>query len=196
MKEKNLFISVSENNRGSFDLFYNIYYEQVFRFAYYLLKDKEACREVVSDVFFSIWQSRRVLKDVVNMETYLYIVVRNECKRYTTKTQRHTSISIEDIPVHLENDLQASAEDELVNKEIEKLLTQAINELPEKCRIIFLMVREEGMKPKQIAEILSIKESTVRVQMKIAIEKIVETIKPHFPDITLSMLINYIFTSI
>jgi len=196
MKEKNLFISVSENNRGSFDLFYNVYYEQVFRFAYYFLKNKEACREVVSDVFFSIWQSRRVLKNVVNIETYLYIVVRNECKRYTTKTRHHASISIEDLPVHLENDQQSSAEDELANKEIEKLLSQAINELPEKCRVIFLMIREEGLKPKQIAEILSIKESTIRVQMKIAIEKIVETIKPHFPDITLSMLISYIFSSI
>ncbi|MCD7915866.1 MAG: sigma-70 family RNA polymerase sigma factor [Tannerellaceae bacterium] len=74
------------------------------------------------------------------------------------------------------------------------ILKQAIHNLPEKCRIIFLMAREEGLKPKQIADILSIKESTVRVQMKIAIEKLVEEIKKHYPDITLTLLLNYLLS--
>lgn len=74
------------------------------------------------------------------------------------------------------------------------ILKQAIHNLPEKCRIIFLMAREEGLKPKQIADILSIKKSTVRVQMKIAIEKLVEEIKKHYPDITLTLLLNYLLS--
>ncbi len=49
---KGLLESVSVDNRGAFERFYNLYYDQVFRFAYYCLGEKEACREVVTAVFF------------------------------------------------------------------------------------------------------------------------------------------------
>lgn len=68
---KGLLESVSVDNRGAFERFYNLYYDQVFRFAYYCLGEKEACREVVTDVFFSVWQSRKRLKDIDNIDTYL-----------------------------------------------------------------------------------------------------------------------------
>lgn len=179
---------VSSDNRNSFNLFYNIYYEQVFRFAYYFVKNKEACREVVSDVFFSVWQARKKLSDIINIEAYLYVVTRNEANRYLKTIRTSNSVSLEEIPIHWEEQADESPEECLLNKEIETLLTQVINELPEKCRIIFLMARQEGMKSKEIAQVLSINESTVRVQMKIAIDKIIIAIKPHFPDLTLPLL--------
>lgn len=192
MKVKELLDLVSNDERGSFDMFYHLYYEHVFRFAFYFLRDKEACREVVADVFFAVWQSRKRLKDIENIETYLYIIVRNESIRFLKRNDNLLLTSLEQIPIHLEQSIEISPEDKIYNKEIEQLLTKAINGLPEKCRTIFLMVREEELKPKEIAEILSIKESTVRVQMKIAIEKIVEAIKPYFPNITLSILLFYL----
>ena len=75
---------------------------------------------------------------------------------------------------------------------MEKILNRVIDELPEKCRLIFLLARQEGLKPKEIAERLSIKESTVRVQMKIAVDKIVTNLKPYFPDITFTLLLAHI----
>lgn len=185
--------SVSEDNRSAFNMLYQVYYDEVFRFAYYFLKNKEACREVVSDVFFSVWQSRKRLKDITNLEAYFYIVTRNESMRYLSKSRSYDMLSLDDIPIQLEDHGSSSPEEKLVNSEIEALLTQVINELPEKCRLIFLMARQEGLKPKEIGEILSISESTVRVQMKIAVEKIIEKIRPHFPDLTLAVLLMSLF---
>lgn len=182
--------SVSEDNRSAFNILYQVYYDEVFRFAYYFLKNKEACREVVSDVFFSVWQSRKRLKDITNLEAYFYIVTRNESMRYLSKSRSYDMLSLDDIPIQLEDHGSSSPEEKLVDSEIEALLTQVINELPEKCRLIFLMARQEGLKPKEIGEILSISESTVRVQMKIAVEKIIEKIRPHFPDLTLAVLFS------
>ncbi|MDR1555730.1 MAG: RNA polymerase sigma-70 factor [Tannerellaceae bacterium] len=178
----NLLYSVANDERGSFDMFYNIYYEQVFRFVYYFLKDKESCREVVADVFYGIWQSRKRLKDIENINTYLYITARNKSIRFM-KQNFSSFLSLEEIPILLEKSEEVSPEDEIINKEIETLLTKTINELPERCRIIFLMIRSEGLKAREVAEILSIKESTVRAQMKIAIEKITEAIKPYYPNL-------------
>lgn len=183
---------VSSDTRGSFERFYHLYYAQVFRFAYYFLRDAEACREVVTDVFFAVWQSRRRLKEIVNIETYLYIVVRNEANRYRSKQSDTLFLPLEELSSSGESAQGDSPEDSLLTKEIETLLAQAIDELPEKCRQIFLLSREEGLKPKEIAEILSLNESTVRVQMKIAIEKITARLKPVFPNLRFSLLLLFI----
>lgn len=183
---------VAEDNRLAFNMFYDLYYDQIFRFAYYFLKDTEACCEVVADVFFSVWQSRQKLKDIENIETYLFVTVRNESTRFLAKTRKSQFVSFDDTSLQFTDKENESPEDKLLIKEMEKILNVAIDELPEKCRLIFLLARQEGLKPKEIAERLSINESTVRVQMKIAIEKIVTNLKPHFPDITFTILLAYI----
>lgn len=191
-KKKELLRSISNNNRDAFNTFYNLYYDQVFRFSFFFLQNKEACREVVSEVFFSIWQGRKRLPDIDNMEAWLYVIIKNEANRYSINKKKQGEILLSEIPVDLQEREDRTPEDRLLDKEIEELLNDAINELPERCRIIFLMARQDGLKPKEIAEILSINESTVRVQMKIAVEKIIQNIKPHFPHLLLSLIILYL----
>lgn len=190
---KGLLSSVSIDNRGAFERFYNLYYDQVFRFAYYCLGEKEACREVVADVFFSVWQSRKRLRDIENIDTYLYIVVRNEALRYQARNRDFNQISLSDVLSLEEEGDDGSPERHLELKEMWEILGQAIDELPEKCRIIFLMSREEGLKTKEIAQILSIQESTVRVQMKIAIEKLIARLRPSFPNISFTLFLMLVF---
>lgn len=190
---KGLLSSVSIDNRGAFERFYNLYYDQVFRFAYYCLGEKEACREVVADVFFSVWQSRKRLRDIDNIDTYLYIVVRNEALRYQARNRDFNQIPLNDILLLEEEETDGSPERHLELKEMREILGQAIDELPEKCRLIFLMSREEGLKTKEIARILSIQESTVRVQLKIAIEKLIARLKPSFPNISFPLFLVLVF---
>ncbi len=177
-----------QDDRNAFNLFYEAYYNDVFRFAYYFLKNKEACCEVVSDVFLSVWKSRKKLKDIANIEAYLYVVARHEATRYIEKRHCEQFVSIEKIPIRIETEEFSSPEEQLIDQEISRMLTDVINELPERCRTVFLMARQNGMKYKEIAEAMSISEQTVRVQMKIAITKIVSKIRPYFPHLTLTAL--------
>ena len=167
-----------------------------FRFAYYCLGEKEACREVVTDVFFSVWQSRKRLKDIDNIDTYLYISVRNESFRFQARNKDLNRVSLNELLPLMEEEDEGSPEEHLELKEMREMLDKAIDELPEKCRLVFLMSREEGLKTKEIAEIISVQESTVRVQMKIAIEKLVARLKPSFPNISFSLLLMFIFNVI
>lgn len=184
---------IGQENRLAFNMFYELYYDQVFRYAYYFLKDTEACREVIADVFLAVWQSRKMLGQVENLETYLFIAVRNEVTRYNKRTHRYDTVSLDDLPIQLERTGEELPDDKIAYEEMEKLLGKIIGGLPEKCRLIFLMARQEGLKPKEIAEKLSISENTVRVQMKIAIEKIITQIKPYYPDLTFSLLFTSFF---
>lgn len=183
----NLLESIQRGDTFAFNMFYEMYYDQVFRYAYYFLKRTEDCREVVADVFYTMWQSRRRLVYVENLDAYLLISVRNEVTRY--KKHRNVSVSLDDLAVSLEiMATEESPHDEVSYKEMERLLGEIIGKLPEKCRLVFMMARQEGLKPKEIAERLCISENTVRVQMKIAIEKIVKQVKLYYPDLTLALL--------
>lgn len=75
---ENLLVSVSENDDYAFRVFYDLYYRSVFRFAYYFLRNREACGEVVSNVFVAVWKSRVALRRIENIDAYLYVVARNE----------------------------------------------------------------------------------------------------------------------
>jgi RNA polymerase sigma-70 factor (ECF subfamily) len=68
--------------------------------------------------------------------------------------------------------------------ELERILGEIVGNLPERCRVIFLMAHAEGLKSKEIAERLSISESTVRVQIKIAVDRIKKGIGEHYPELT------------
>ena len=189
---KNLLSSVSSDGRGAFERFYNLYYDQVFRFAYYCLGEKEACKEGVSDVFFSIWKSKARLKEIDNIDTYLYITVRNEALRHISRSNSVNKIQMDQL-YSFEPEEEATPEGMLESQEMRELFNLAIDELPEKCRLIFLMIREEGLSTKEVAKILSIQESTVRVQMKIAVEKLIKRLKSDFPDISFVFILISIF---
>lgn len=182
---------ISQNNRNAFDRFYHLYYEQVFRFAFYFLKDKDACSEVLTNVFLAIWKSRNKFVDVTNVETYLYVAIRNEANRYLKSNHRQLHISIDEVPMQFEASCLQSPENELLTEEVETILNRVVAELPEKSRLVFLMIRQEGLKPKEIAKILSISENTVRVQLKIATDKIIEKLKPYFPYLLALLLLAF-----
>lgn len=181
---KKLLEQIATDNHRTFDLFYHTYYDAVFRFAFYFVKEKNASKQIVTDVFFAIWQSRKRLKDIENIEVYLYISVRNEVYRYRKYNSANKFVPLEDISIQIEEQDENTPEERMLIEEAQQILTETINKLPERCRLIFLMAREEGLKTKDIAQILSINESTVRVQMRIAIEKIVANMKPYFPDMS------------
>ena len=84
---------VSADDGDAFRFFYNLYYKDVFRYAYYFLGNKESCREVVSNIFFSIWKSRSSLTKVNNLESYLFIVSRNESLRFRQQQHLEEAVS-------------------------------------------------------------------------------------------------------
>ena len=185
---ENLLVSVSENDDYAFRVFYDLYYRSVFRFAYYFLRNREACGEVVSNVFVAVWKSRVALRRIENIDAYLYVVARNEANRYLKESRtRRRCLS----PPHSED----APDSRLIEAEVEELVRRLINDLPERCRTVFLLNRQEGLSSREIAEALSLSESTVRVQIKIAVDRIVAGIRTHYPDLKLVSLLLFLFTA-
>ena len=83
----------------------------------------------------------------------------------------------------------------MIEAEVEELVRRLINDLPERCRTVFLLNRQEGLSSREIAEALSLSESTVRVQINIAVDRIVAGIRTHYPDLKLVSLLLFLFTA-
>jgi len=167
---------VAEGNETAFEKLYYIYYDRLFRFAMHIVKNEMCCQEVVSDVFLNIWQIREKLPTIADLDAYLYKSVKNTALHYVDKESRRPkfeelSLSIEYMPD------DSDPENMMIYDELNKTLTDVIESLPERCRIIFKLAREDGFPYKKISEVLDISVKTIDAQMRIARQKIEEAVK-------------------
>lgn len=150
---------------------YHLLYEGLHRFSYSIVKSKEVAEEIVSDVFIKIWQIRSRLPEIDNLKVYLYTITKNFSINYIHRNYKNSAICIDDMDIEPMIEL-GSPEDLCISAEIINKIRLAIRQLPPQCRIIFQLVKEDGMKYKEVAEILNISVFTVRNQLAIAIRKL------------------------
>ena len=102
------------------------------------------------------------------MKSYLTSAVRNRCLNYLRDHKKFAS-EISDFE-DIRTDLKTENSDKLVEAELRKSIKAAIDELPERCREVFLLSRYENLKYMEIAERLEISVKTVETQMSKALQ--------------------------
>lgn len=154
---------------------YNHYFHNLQFFCFSFVKSHEVAEEIVSDVFIKIWQIRNQLPEIENLKVYLYSIAKNFCLNYITRHFKNPVTSLDDLDiepiVNVGNPEELCISSDLLNK-----IRQNIRQLPPQCRLIFQMVKEDGMRYKEVADILNISPITVRNQLAIAVRKIGETL--------------------
>jgi len=172
-------IIYTDSLRYDFDKIYVLYYSRMHRFAKeYVLSDEDA-ENIVQDVFMLLWERKNVLDIQISLVSYIFSLVKNKCLDFL----RHQSV-VEEYKNDLSLKLTAL---ELLNytlsseEDIERIVTDAVNKLPERCRLIFLKSRVEGKKYKEIADELGISVNTVENQMVIALKKLRTELKDFLP---------------
>lgn len=161
----------------AFEKLYLHYYDYLFKFSYSLLKDEKSAEEIVSDTFLNIWRNRLRLLEIENIKIYLYVSVKNLSLRHIRKSKGRFNYLLDDYLIEQIGSTTQNPEDLLVTKELFYTIQQAIESLPPKCKLIFKLVREDGLKYKEIAQLLSISVKTIDAQMAIASKKIIESLK-------------------
>lgn len=161
------------NDKRAFNEFYNQFYNKLVWYAMKITKNQEASEDVVSDLFVNFLQKKENYLKVSNIEDYLYYSVRNECirvlKKLNTKEQS-------DLFLHLPSK-ELNPLDIVEFNELSAIIKKAINDLPPKRKEVFQLIREEGLKYKQVAAKLEISVKTIENQMTQAIAFIRERIE-------------------
>ena len=161
---------VSDGNQRAFADLFNLYYANLYRFVRYFLAESDA-EDVVSEVFVALWNNRSKLLLVNNFNSYIYTMARNEAYAYLRLQNKIHNVSLDDMPVSL-SICEESAEGRIIEEEMIEVYNKAVAQLPERCKLIFLMVREEKLKYKEIADILQITTGTIEQQMNQSIKQI------------------------
>jgi len=168
---KLIFEQIANNSPKAFQLFFDYSYTKLFRYASYFISDIEDCKEVVSDVYYHLWENRSRTKNIQDIDNYLFVCIRNSALHYIRDKDRYQKIELVEVyPTELLDKMDP--EKKMIEEELRCKLELAINSLPQRCRLIFFMVKEEGMKYKDVAKNLDISERTVHAQMCIAIKRI------------------------
>ena len=145
------------------------------KFAYSICRNQQDAEEIVEDVFVRIWVKRKTLDQIHNLKLYLYLATRNFSLNYIRNRHGIQQFDIEAMQVELQ-DLEPDPQERMVHAEMKNQLREAVNELPLKCKIIFKLVKEDGLKQKEVAELLHLNLKTVENQLAIAIKKLIQTI--------------------
>ncbi|WP_052273508.1 RNA polymerase sigma-70 factor [Flavihumibacter solisilvae] len=171
-------------DQEAFEKLYYHFYKKVRGFAMALVKSQDIAEEVTADLFVNLWKSRARLIEVENINLYVYVATRNLAVKHLEKNNRSSEFSLEELDADKLISGYQDPEETLLNGEMIRHLHDAIQSLPPRCRVIYKMVREDGLKYKEIATILNISVKTIDAQMAIATRRISQSIRFVFPERT------------
>ncbi len=170
IKELQQRIALYEDMKA-YRLLYDLLFKGLHSFTYAFVKSSEAAEEIVSDVFIKLWQIRNELAAIENLKVYLFIIAKHFSLNYITKHHKNPIISLEEMEPETMIEI-GDPEEICISADTLDQIREAVGQLPPQCRIIFQLVKEEGLKYKEVAAILHISILTVRNQVAIATKKI------------------------
>lgn len=180
-------LHMQKNNKSDFSRVYSIYFPKLVRFAREFVLSTEDAENIIQDIFIYLWEHQELLDTLTNLNAFLFTLVKNKCidqlrhrKLLERKREEFKTVLDKEIQLKLYA-LQQFDENALSNEDIEIILNNAINSLPEKCREVFILSRMEGLKNREIAERLNISAKTVENQMTTAIRKLRVELKDYLP---------------
>lgn len=170
---------IALSDEQAFRKLFDYFSEKLFGFAYVIVKNKDGAIDVVDEVFVKIWKQRTTITSISYLKTYLYTSVKNASLNYLSrKANEQITEPFDFINIQLQE--ERCPYQQIVTADILKKIQEAVNELPPRCKMVFKLVREDGLKYREVADILNITVNTVDAQMVIAVKKISEKVKGHF----------------
>ncbi|HWB27937.1 MAG TPA: RNA polymerase sigma-70 factor [Chitinophagaceae bacterium] len=169
---KTLQQGIFNNEEEALGELYQLFYPRLQQFAKAVVHNHEAAEEIVEDVFVKLWCNRTNITTIDNITVYLYVAVKNRCLNFISRKAKdmiYAPFDFIDIEV---TDETLTPQDILITAEMMQGMHKAIEALPPRCKMVFKLVREDGLKYKEVAQILNISVNTVDVQMAIAVKRI------------------------
>ena len=140
------------------DIMFKKYYIYLCRVVMRIIPDPILAEDLVQDVFYDIWRKREKLNIKSTLQGYLKRAAVNKTLNYI-RDKKMDFNDIEKIPETVEKSVNAL--EDIQTRELEKKIHKAIENLPEKCRIVFCLSRFEDMSHQQISDELGISKKTI-----------------------------------
>lgn len=156
---------LNRDDRIAFTEIYNRYWKKLFTVAANKLADLAEAEDVVQQIFVTIWNRRKQLDIKTTLGAYLAVSVKYRVFKSIDKSSRKQSMSHDAVNAALTEIADDTTRQWLEFQELSARLEELLAALPEKCRLVFTLSREQGLTQRQIAEQLSISENTVEAHL-------------------------------
>ncbi len=179
------FKALKEGDETAFEMIFKTYYEPLCNYAFTFLQDRDESEEIVQATFLKVWEKRDSIDIESSLKAYLYRAIRNSCinaiKHDRIKRKHATEMLFVSDSTH-EGVSQA-----VISTELDQKIGDALEMLPEQCRLVFKMSRFEELKYAEIAAQLNISVKTVEHQIGKALKIMREELKEYLPMLILLM---------
>lgn len=166
-------------------MIFRTHYQPLCNYAYTFVQDKDEAEEIVQSTFLSLWERRTTLEIRTAVKPYLYAMVRNACLnviKHEKIKQKHVGEELA-----LRERSYESVTQTIFSSELEKKIYEAMEKLPEQCRLVFKLSRFEELKYAEIADQLDISVKTVENQMGKALRIMREQLRDYLPLLIIMM---------
>ncbi len=175
--DEELIVMLKNGVFSAFGELYDRYWGPMIAKAHGRLKNQEDAEEVVQELFVKIWRRRERIELQFTFKTYIFAALRYEILDFLAKQlNRKDHFSIDET-THFDFPAQDDSFYSMEMKELQQQVNEIIEDLPEKCQLIFKMSRNDGFSNREIADQLSLSHRTVETQISKAIKTLKQTLK-------------------
>ncbi|MBI4705490.1 MAG: RNA polymerase sigma factor [Deltaproteobacteria bacterium] len=179
-----------EGDRGAFAALVRRHKTLVYNFVLRQVRSRATAEDLVQDLFVKVVQSAASFKHEARFTTWIYSIARNLCIDHLRKMSLRRHASLDHAPGSDENgpalgeripsrDPSAAADRRLIADDIGRRVTQAVEELPQEQREVFLLRQLAKVPFKEIAEMTGVPENTVKSRMRYALERLQEALSEY-----------------
>lgn len=179
LRENQLLDTLKAGDITAFEMLFRTYYQPLCNYAFTFVQDHDEAEEIVQSTFLQVWEKKETLEIRTAVRPYLYAMVRNACLNVI----KHEKIKQQHVAVEMavgERSIE-SVSRTVMASELENRIYQAMEALPEQCRLVFKLSRFEELKYSEIAEQLNISIKTVENHMGKALKIMREQLKEYLP---------------
>ncbi|WP_316752399.1 RNA polymerase sigma-70 factor [Pedobacter gandavensis] len=169
LSETELLSRLGRGEHKAMEDIYLRYWEDVLDAAYKRLRDEEIAQDICQDIFISLWENRESVQVNGALQAYFLGAVKYRVINYFRSSQIKEKHK-EDLRLLIGTEVELSAAQGLMLKELHQEVEEAIQELPEKMRVIFSMSRQEEKSIREISEELNLSAQTVKNQISSALK--------------------------
>ncbi|PKD42563.1 RNA polymerase sigma factor [Rhodohalobacter barkolensis] len=155
---------VQNGHDKSFQIIAEHWYPAIYRFAYSYFGNRDDASEIAQKTLIKVYQNIRSLKEVGSFKSWIYRIANNLCLDELKRAGRRKSESLSLIPKELKLS-ELTPVTEIESKELNSLIHQALNRLPEEVRAVVILKQFEEMTFSEIGDTLQIPEGTAKTRM-------------------------------
>ncbi|MEQ8553134.1 MAG: RNA polymerase sigma-70 factor [Cyclobacteriaceae bacterium] len=163
-----------------FEEIYKEYFRRLFAYSLTITKSKALAQDIVSDVFYNLWNAREDLYSIKQLKSYLFTSVKN--RSISALSDNLVRFQREDYDDDISSVETVDPEELMIEKELQEFINQSIDKLPPQCQLVFNMVKGQRLSHGEVAKELGISTDTVKYHISTALKKLKKDLEAHFSE--------------